>query len=634
MPEPRLYVLRWLGHTIAGLNRLNPAIRGVSIVGMFFFVIMVVLTFSDVLLRYLFNRPIDGTVEITELMMVIVVFCGVGYAQVTRSHVTMDILVGKLDPKSLHLLRGITNLLSILLFVIVSWRNLLHAFTTPELTLVFNFPIKPFAALAGLGGILILIPLLSEFLSDMRNAIQGEGSIWIWMFAVPLMIFLAAFAAVIYQPLELSLPVLGILGICIMLLFFSTGMPIAFVLFAVGLFVLSYIRGPGAGLEMIGKSWYKTVASYPWSPLMFFLLMGYICFHSKLGEDIFLAANRWLGHFRGGLAMAAVAACAGFGAVVGDTLSGSIAMSAIGLPEMRRYRYDDALAIGTLTCAGTLGTLIPPSIGFILYGVLAEQSIGELFISGIVPGLICSVCFIGIIWVRTRLNPGLAPAAPKAELREKVASLKNGGPIAALFSLVIVGIYLGIFTATEGGGIGAFGAFVMALIMGRLNWKRFTDALADAARFTAMCFTLLGGACLFGYMIAMSTLPYGMSDFIGSLRWPPMAILLAMLLVLFLLGCFIPSIPMLLICVPIFLPIAKSFGWDLIWFGVLMVLMFNIAAITPPFGINLFVMSGVTKTNMGVVFRGALPFVLGLVACTLLVLVFPSLALWLPYLLK
>lgn len=331
--------------------------------------------------------------------------------------------------------------------------------------------------------------------------------------------------------------------------------------------------------------------------------------------------------------MGTVAACTAFGAVVGDTLSGTVAMTAIGLPEMRKYGYDDKLSIGTLTCSGTIGALIPPSLGFILYAVLAEQSIGQLFIAGIIPGLVCCAFFMALIYGWCRINPRLGPPIPNASWSERLGSLKAGGPIGILFLLVIGGLYAGIFTATEGGGIGAFGALALGLIMRRMNWQRFTASLAESAKFIAMVFTILGGAIIFGYFVVLSKLPFVMAETATAMNVPPIVVLIFIVIILFVLGCFLPVIPLVLITVPIFLPIAKTMGWDLVWFGVIIVLMMNMACITPPFGINLFVMKGITREPISIIYSSAMPFVLALTLVVVMIIAFPPLSTWLAYLL-
>jgi tripartite ATP-independent transporter DctM subunit len=621
-----------LDSAIGALNKLNSPVRWVGIVGMAIFILMVLFTFTDVVMRYIFNRPISASVELTSLMMVIVVFLGIAYTQLSKAHVTMDLITVRLSRRPQLVMEGFANLVSIALFAVLIWRIIINAVTNPQLTAVLKIPHSPFILVAAFGCVLLTLMLVRDFLQNVNESLRYKGNLWLPLVGIPAVVIAGTAILLATVHPQISLPMLGVIGIAAMLLFFCTGTPIAFSLMAVGLVFLIIMRGPVAAFDILGKSWFSTVGEYNWSPLMFFLLMGYICFYCGFGEDLFRTGQRFLGHLRGGLAMGTVAACTAFGAVVGDTLSGSVAMTAIGLPEMRKYRYDDRLAIGTLTCSGTIGALIPPSLGFILYAVLAEQSIGELFIAGIIPGLLCAVLFMSLIYGWCRMNPHLGPPIPGVSWSERLGSLSSGGPIAILFLLVIGGIYAGIFTATEGGGIGSFGALALGLIMRRLDWKRFTNSLAEAAKFTAMCFTILGGAIIFGYFVVMSKLPFVMAETISSMSVPPILVLIMIVLVLFILGCFLPVIPLLLITTPIFLPIANSMGWDLVWFGVIIVLMMNMACITPPFGINLFVMKGVTQKPISIIYSSAMPFVLALTLTVVLIIAFPALSVWLPYL--
>ena len=359
-----------------------------------------------------------------------------------------------------------------------------------------------------------------------------------------------------------------------------------------------------------------------------------ILFYGDFGKDLYTCARRWLGHLRGGLAQGSVCACAAFGAVVGDVLSGSIAMSAIALPEMRNNRYDDTLAVGTLACSSTIGALIPPSTTFILYGVLAEQSIADLFMAGVFPGLICTFFFMLVIWVMVYRSPSLAPRLPKEPLAVRLASLRAAFPIIALFVLVIGGIYGGMFTPTEGGGIGAAGTLILALLLRRMTWKSFMESLSSSARFITMCFTVLTGATALGAFMTLSRIPQLLAGAIASTGMPGWLTMCAIIVVLLFLGCFIPAMPLLLVCVPIFVPIAHVYDWDLIWFGVIITVLDNMASITPPFGISLFVMKEVAGVTLGAMYRSAVPFVIALFVCLLLIVLFPSLATYLPTLMN
>ena len=412
------------------------------------------------------------------------------------------------------------------------------------------------------------------------------------------------------------------------------GMPVGLALIAASIVFIAQLRGIDAACFVGSRAIFSTAGSYAWSPLMFFMLMGYLCYYGNFGKDIFTCARNWLGHLRGGLAMVSIFACTLFGAVVGDVLSGSIAMAAIALPEMRKYKYDDTLAVGTLACSGTIGCLIPPSTTFIIYGVLAQQSIGDLFISGIVPGILCMFCFMLAVWIMSLFKPDLAPKLPKVPLGERITSLKAGLPVLFIFIVVIGGIYGGVFTATEGGGIGVCGTILLALLMRRLTWQGFLNAMKDSAKFISMCFTVLCGAVVLSYFMALTSIPTELANTIASLEVSGGLVLFMIILVFVILGCFLPSMPMLLICVPIFVPIANVFNWDLIWFGVLIVILDNMASITPPFGINLFVMKEVAGVSLGTMYKSAIPFVIALFLCLFIVILFPELATFLPNLMR
>lgn len=614
------------------LSRFNPFIRWTSIFGMVILVLMMGFIFVSVVMRYVFNRPLLGQVELIEIMMAVVVFSAIAYAQLTKSHVTMDIVVNRLSARPRLILEGSANLISIALFCLIVYCSILNTLNTVSTTPIFAIPLRYMRLLVPFGSILLTIMLLRDFIINMKDSLTYKENIWIFMLGIPALVICAVFWFLIFIPISLSLTALGLAGIIFMLVMLAAGMPIGYVLMGVGVVMLIYARGSIAGFDILGKTWYETVASYNWSPIMFFMLMGFFCFHAGFGRDMFHAATRFLGHFHGGLAMGTVAACTAFGAVVGDNLSGTITMTAIGYPEMKRYKYDEKLTIGALTCSGTIGALIPPSVSLIMYGVLAEVSIGKLFMAGIIPGIVCALSFMATIYIRCRIDPSLGPPALHSTWKERMSSLKSGGPIIALFLLVIGGIYTGAFTATEGGGIGAFGALVLALAMRRMNWKSFGDSIVETAKFVAMAFTVLGGAMVFGYFIVVSKLPLTLASYIATLNVSSTVIMIFIVVTYFFLGCFLPVLPLLLITVPIFLPIAVNLGWDLIWFGIIISLMMNMAAITPPFGIQLFVMKGLTNRPLSLIFASVVPFIIALFVTVLLIIAFPELATWLPYL--
>lgn len=617
------------------LKRTEPFTRWLGSAGMYILMLLVFITFADVFLRYMFNSPLNGSIEITEMLMSIVLFSSVAFTYWKRGHVSMDIVTGKLSELGQNRLGVVTTLWSLVVvtFCIICMHR--YASTTSDLTSVWNISYKPFIYFAMFGLTLMLIAILSHFCDQLAYVLRNDApAVAAMLLALGLIaVALAVWISVDRLP-SLSAPQQGMLGMVIMFSLFFMGMPVAFALMGTSFIFISSLRGVTAALNLFGTAWFSTCSSYAWAPLMYFLLMGFLCFYSRFGEDLYLTARNWFGHMRGGLAVASVCACTAFGAVVGDALAGCIAMITIALPEMRRHGYDDKLAVGTLACSGGIGSLIPPSSNFIIYGVLAEQSIGDLFISGVFPGLVCMFCFIAVILFMVWRNPELAPRLPKTPLGVSLRSLKTGLPIIIIFVIVIGGIYAGLFTATEGGGIGAFSTILLALCMGRLSWQVINNGLSDSGKIISMAFTVLGGAGVFSYFMTMSKIPMNLAGTIAAMNMPAMSVMLAIIVSMTILGCFIPAIPLMLICVPIFLPLAHLFGWDLIWFGVIINILVTMAGMTPPFGISLFVAKELAGVPLGLVYRSSVPFILAFFMCLAIVIMFPALSTWLPMMMK
>lgn len=606
-----------------------------SAAGMYIFMGLVILTFADVLLRYVIGTPISGSIEITEMLMSVVLFSSVAYTYWRRGHVSMDIVTAKLNELNQNRLGILTTVLSlaVVFFCITCMGK--YAITTTDTTSVWNMSYKPFIWFAVFGCILLFLAILSHLFDQFAVVVRaGKAQSAFLILGIGLFIVALSIWVAVYRLTGMSAPAQGLLGMAYMFTLFFLGMPVAFALMGTSLVFIASLRGLTAALNLFGTAWFSTCSSYTWAPLMFFLLMGFLCFYSRFGEDLYVTARNWCGHFRGGLAIASVCACTALGAVVGDALVGCIAMMTIALPEMRRHGYDDRLAIGTLSCSGGIGSLIPPSSNCIIYGVLAEQSIADLFIAGVFPGLVCMVCFILAIMFMVWRNPELAPALPRVPMRERLISLKIGLPIIIIFIVVIGGIYAGLFTATEGGGIGAFTTVFLALVMGRLSWSIVTNGLNDTGKTISMAFTILGGAGVFSYFMTMSKIPMILANVIAALNMPSAAVMFAIIVCMLVLGCFIPAIPMMLICVPIFLPLAHLFGWNLIWFGVIINILVTMAGMTPPFGVSLFVAKDLADVPLALVYRASIPFILAFIMCLGCVLAFEPLSTWLPAMMR
>jgi C4-dicarboxylate transporter DctM subunit len=424
---------------------------------------------------------------------------------------------------------------------------------------------------------------------------------------------------------------IGVLGLVALFALLALGMPIGFAMALVGFAGYAVIAGMQGALMQLSMVPYTTVASYIMSVLPLFLLMGQFAYISGLTKGAYYAMHKWIGHLPGGLAMATIGGCAAFAAVCGSSVASASTMTKVSLPEMNRYKYDPTLSMGSIAAGGTLGILIPPSTGFIIYAIFAEESVGKLFIGGIIPGILLSILFILAIYVVTKRMPELGPRGPRTTWRDKLTAGKDIWPVAILALLVLGGIWGGVFSPTEAGGAGAFGAFVIGLARRKLDTQNIVDSLIDTAKMTGMIFTVLIGAMVFNYFIAISGLPADMARLIEALAWPSLGILIAILVIYLILGCLMDVMAMTVLTLPIFLPLLINQGFDLIWFGVVYVIMCEMALITPPIGMNVFVISGIAKdVPMYKIFRGIVPFLIALVVCEILVIAFPQLALFLP----
>ncbi len=363
--------------------------------------------------------------------------------------------------------------------------------------------------------------------------------------------------------------------------------------------------------------------------------MGQVAFHSGISTRLFNAAHKFFGHLPGGLAIATIGACAAFSAVCGSTSATAATMASVALPEMKKFKYDPALATGVVAAGGSLGILIPPSTIFIIYGIMTEQSIGELFMAGVIPGILLSCFFILSILLWTYFRPDVGPRGPKSSLREKIRSLSGLIETLILFMLVMGGLFAGFFTPTEAAGVGAFGTIIIALIGRHLTWKGFQNALYDTTRISCMIFVVVAGATVFGHFLAVTRIPADIGTFVAELNWHPMIIMGLIILIYLFLGCLMDSLAMIMLTIPIFYPVILTLGFDPIWFGVIIVIVAEMGVITPPVGINAYVVAGVARdVPLHVVFKGSLHMLYAMIALAILLIMFPKIALFLPHLLK
>jgi len=428
---------------------------------------------------------------------------------------------------------------------------------------------------------------------------------------------------------------IGIIGVFLLFFLIFLRVPIGVAMGAVGVAGLASIVSVDAAITRLGQVAFGMTAQYLTAVIPLFVLMGEFAFVSGLSREAYRAMYKWLGHLPGGLAMATIGGCAGFAAVCGSSAATALTMASVALPEMRQYKYDSRLALGSIAAGGTLGILIPPSMGFVLYGILTEQSIGKLFLAGVLPGILLSTLFIITIYVWAKFNPLLGPTAAKISWHERLAVFKDIWGVAILFLLVMGGIYLGVFTPTEAAAVGALGAIIIALARRRLTRENVMTSFRNTLRTTGMIFVLIIGARLFSYLMARSGLTIALADFVGSLPLPPLVILICILVLFLFLGCVMDAFAMVVLIVPILFPVILELGLDPIWFAVLTVIMMEMGLITPPIGMNVFIMSGVARdVPMYTIFRGVFPFVLAMAVCVAIVVAFPQIALFLPNAMK
>ena len=433
----------------------------------------------------------------------------------------------------------------------------------------------------------------------------------------------------------MSLTVIGVIGIVILIILLFSRMPVGFVMGFLGFLGFSYVRGIEPGLSLLASDVFDVFSSYGLTVVPLFVFMGQIAFHAGISKRLYDSAYVLLGNQKGGLAMATVGACAGFSAISGSTNATAATMATVTLPEMKRYGYDQSLATGTVAAAGSLGILIPPSVIFIVYGILTEQSIGKLFAAGILPGILLSLLFLLTIYLRVLKNPSLAPPGPKTSLREKVKSFAGVLETLLIFALVMGGIFFGVFTPTEAAAAGAFLTIIIALMRRQLTWKGFIKSLADTTRISCMVMVIVTGAVIFGHFMTVTALPYNLANWVSSLPLPSFAIMGVIILIYLFGGCFMDALAMIMLTIPIFFPVAQQLGYDPIWFGVVIVLITEMGVITPPVGVNVYVVYGVAKeVPLETIFKGVFPMLLALLLCNLILLIFPEIALFLPSLMR
>jgi len=611
---------------------IDPIAKWLCNIGMYFVVLMVAGVVVDIIMRLL-HISVPGLFEAQVLMMIMVTFLSTAYVGVKKGHIAIDVILKKFPPRVQAAFNVANDILAIAILVIIAWRGALYAITNlSQTTAILHIPIAFSMFLVTVGcGFLALVILGDLFLhlSEFAKTHWWPGLVIVVL--IPL-IFLAA--PVWMGWMGASTLLAGIISLLAMVILIFLGLPLAFSLGIAGFIGVAYSSSWGSAFQLAGSVSYNQVADYFLSVVPFFVLMGSLAAVSGISRDLFHTISVWLGRLPGSLAMATVAGGAGFGAVCGDSFATAATMGKVALPEMKKRKYADSLAGASVAVGGTMGIMIPPSVIFIIYAILTEQSVGSLFMAGIFPGLLLAGLVMGMIFFQVKRNPGLAPLGEASSLKEKVVATKGTWAMLVLFALVMGGIYGGFFTPVEAGAVGASGAFVFAVSRKMLSRKNFSVALLDAARICGMLLLIMAGIGMLNASMALSKIPMVMADFVADLTVPHWVILIGILLMYLVFGFIMNIVAVVMLTIPILLPTLIALGFDLIWFGVLIVLVVMIGQLTPPVGVVCFIVKGMAPDmSLGDVFKGVTPLWIALIVGLLIIAFWPQIALFLPNLL-
>ena len=423
---------------------------------------------------------------------------------------------------------------------------------------------------------------------------------------------------------------IGILGLAFVMVLFLTGIELGFAMAIVGFLGFSYIVSFKAGLNLLAKDVFDVFANYGFTVIPLFVLMGQIAFNAGIAKRLYDSAYKFIGHVPGGLAMATVGGAAAFGTVTGSAISTAATFGSVAYPEMDRYHYSKKLSTGIIAVGGTLGSLIPPSVTLIVYGMITETSIGKLFLAATVPGLIVSLSFIFIIYGWCKIDPSLGPKGEKSSWKERWVSLKEVIWVILIFLIVTGGMAWGFFTPTEAGSAGTFAVLLLSIVKRDINFEGFIKSVAESLRTACMVLMLIAGSTILGHFLVVTKIPILAADWVGQLPFPPFLIMILILLIYEIGGSFIDDLAFMVLATPIFLPVVIKLGYDPIWFGVILHIFVMIGVVIPPVAVNVFVVRNITKVPFGVIYSGVYPFLIGMILCAALLFVFPQLMLFLP----
>ncbi len=599
---------------------------------------LMLLTVADVTLRSLVNMPVKGSMELVEILMILAAFPAFVWVQHRDGHINVDLLTGMLS-KGWQAVAALFCRVTGTVFIAILSYELLNQtvlkFQDAEATLLLHIPIWPFVGLAAVCLLLLAVYTLLD-LFDSVKACLGYNKPLAMLCAILLATILCLtpfLAAGTRLGMERG-PFAGFI-MAYMFTLILAGMPIGISMLVAGLQgLILFMPSLDIAFGMAGGAPYYSVASLAFSVIPMFVLMGEFALFGEVSTDLFRAASTCLGRLPGGLAVATVSGCAGFAAVCGDSMATAMTMASVGLPAMKEKNYEPAFGAAALSVGGTLGILIPPSMGFIVYAIVTEESVGRLFMAGVMPGLLLTTIICATIILMALWKPHLAPRGNATTTGEKLRSLTGVLPMLALFGVIMGGILSGLCTPTEGGAVGSFACLVYCAARGRISFSAMRHALRQTAILTSKIFLILIGVSILGYFLAATRLPFMLTDLIvgsGLGKYQVLALIIGLYIIL---GCLMNVIPMIMLVLPALFPTVVALGFDPVWFGVVTVLLMELGQITPPIGVLVFAMSTVVpEVPMMRIFKFVVPFFFSILLCVFLLILFPAICLWLPNLL-
>ena len=585
----------------------------------------------DVCGRLFFNRPWVGITDLEMLFMSVVGFASLSIAIVQRQSIQIDLFYERFGERTQRALYLFACTVSCGAAAVIGWRAILAALEWKRDSAILEIPEWPVIMVTGVCLVLAGVAFLFQICHVLRSLLRNKEYAGL-VLGLGLAVLLACLPF-LYKAwgVRLSGLALGGAGFLLLMSIMLLRVPLGWAMSAIGLLgLLAITRRPEAALVTVSTIPFLYTATFIMIAFPMFMLMGEMVSLAGLSGDLFDAAKKWMGRLPGGLAVATVGGCAGFGAVCGDSMATVITMTTVAMPAMDESGYDKALSTGALAAGGTLGILIPPSMGFIIYSMITEESVGKLFMSGIIPGVVLAAIFMVIIMLRVRQHPEWAPKSPAYPLKERLVSLIFLIPVVILFLVVVIGILQGWFTPAEGGALGAVMAFAYALLRRRLTWDLFRETMYRSTAMFGKLFALFVGLYVLGAFLAVSRLPNLLADTVAGMDVNRYVILAAVIVLYIFLGCMMNIMPMMMLTLPSIYPTIQALGFDGIWFGCVCVIVMEMGMITPPVGMNVFTLAGLRPDiPMATIFRGVLPFFLGMMLCVILVIIFPQLVLFL-----